>query len=361
MGNCKSNNASARATLMERRGTDSSAPLPQIFTASDAKMVDPMGLRPEGSRSSQEIDDDDDKDEIFYDAVEEENRFPLTFAPAHHFEPFDGLEERLQQAIKTGEKAPLRNAFTDPPSTLFMVRGPDYLKEGKGGKNLKNLKVPSNESPYELIGVNMFRSPERMNHPTNQIGDLRRYLDTFPADKEGSLFSEFLVVNWLLSSMWKKEFFVVQHVFRLRSHARTDLLDAPLSNAMGRFLAGSVSERNAQFKYVFRCVDAPSAVKNSISFLGGERPVLIGKSLTTTYNSGRNHLEINMDVSSSKIATAINGVVLKNVETVVMDCSWLLEGQRDEELPERVLAKIRWIWNCTEDVIVNLDEAGERL
>jgi len=351
----------ARRATMERRGTDSSAPVNHLFTDSDAKLTADDATH---SRTSADLSDDvvvQKESDIYYDAMDEEDRFPLTMAKAHHFVEFDGLEEKLQSAIASGDKSSLRNAFTDPPAHLFMVRGPDYLREGKGGKNLKALKVPSQESPYELIGVNMFRSPNRMHHIAEEIGDLRRYLESFPADKEGGLLPEFLVINWLMSPLFKKEFFVVQHVFRLRPGARFTMQDAALSNAWMRFMGGTDAERNAQFKYVFRCVDAPSAVKNAISYLGGERPVLIGKSLTTTYNRGKNHFEINMDVSSSRIASAINGIILKNVETVVMDCSWLLEGQNDAELPERVLAKIRWIWNCVEDVIVNLDEAGERL
>jgi len=333
----------------------------QLFTDSDAKLTGDGVVHSQISADGSDIVDTQKESDIYYDALDEEIRFPLTMGKAHHFVEIEGLEDKLQAAISSGDKSSLRNAFTDPPANLFMVRGPDYLREGKGGKNLKALKVPSQESPYELIGVNMFKSPNRMHHISEEIGELRRYLETFPADKDGLMLPEFLVVNWLMSPLFKKEFFVVQHVFRLRSGFRATMQDAALSNAWTRFIGGTDAERNSQFKYVFRCVDAPAAVKNAISYLGGERPVLIGKSLTTTYNRGKNHFEINMDVSSSRIASAINGIILKNVETVVMDCSWLLEGQNDAELPERVLAKIRWIWNCVEDVIVNLDEAGERL
>jgi len=152
---------------------------------------------------------------------------------------------------------------------------------------------------------------------------------------------------------------VVQHIFRLKGPTEAHP-DAALGAAFARFRKGSNEERNHQLKYVFRVVDAPSTVKNAISYLGGERPVLIGKALTTQYNFGRNYLEINSDVSSSKIASAINGTILRNVETLVMDCSWLLEGQKDEELPERLLSKIRWIWNSADEVIIDLNAAGER-
>jgi len=288
-------------------------------------------------------------------------RFPLTLSSKHHFVEFERLESELQKAQDDPVvKASLKNAFTDPPSSLFQVRGPDYLRAGGGGKNLTHLKVPSKESPYELVGVNMFRTGRRMKHVAEEIGEIKRFLQSNFADEPDAVFPQFILINWLMSPLfgWGKSH-IVQHVFRLRDNAFTERDDALIA-AFKRFRAGSDSERNHQLKYMFRIVDAPSTVKNAISYMGGERPVLIGKALTTHYNFGRNYVEINSDVSSSKIASAINGTILKNVETLVMDCSWLLEGQKDEELPERILTKIRWVWNSADDVVVSLDDDGER-
>jgi hypothetical protein len=290
----------------------------------------------------------------------DDERFPLTLSNKHHFVSFQGLEEKLQQSHKDKElRAHLRNAFTDPPADLFHVRGPNYLKDGHGGKNLTHLKVPSREPPYELIGVNMFRTGSRMVKVAEEVGELRRFFHSQPEDEPGALFPTFLLVNWMMSPLfgWGKNH-IVQHIFKLKRDTESD---PAIEAAFARFKAGSLRDRNHQLKYMFRIVDAPSAVKSAISYLGGERPVLIGKALATHYEFGRNYLEISSDVSSSKIASAINGTILRNVETLVMDCSWLLEGQREEELPERLLCKIRWIWNCVEDVIVLLDESGERV
>ena len=254
-------------------------------------------------------------------------------------------------------RAQLRNGFTNPPAELFLVRGPNYLKEGHGGKNLTHLKVPSAEPLYDLIGVNMFRTSRRITKTAEEIGQLRRFFESQPIDKPDAEFPKFLIVNWMISPLfgWGKNH-IVQHIFRLSEHPGHD---SSVKAAFSRFKAGTDQERNHQLKYMFRVVEAPSAVKSAISYLGGERPVLIGKALTTHYHFGPNYLEINSDVSSSKIASAINGTILKNVETLVMDCSWLLEGQREEELPERLLCRIRWIWNCVEDVVVSLDDSGE--
>jgi len=290
-----------------------------------------------------------------------DSRFPMTLSSKHHFVEFDGLEKRIEEAISSKDKSELRNSFTDPPTDLFLVRGPTYLQEGKGEKNVLSLKVPSLESPYELIGVNMFATPKRMKHVAMEIADERRFFESKPADHPNAILPSYLLVNWLMSPLFGfGNNHIVQHIFRLRSEFNP-ASDPALASAFKRFRLGSALERNTQLKYMFRVVDAPSTVKSAVSFMGGERPVLIGKALTTHYNEGKNYMEINMDVSSSKIASAINGTILKNVETIVMDCSWLLEGQRQEELPERVLCKIRWIWNSADEVKVTLDAAGERV
>jgi len=223
---------------------------------------------------------------------------------------------------------------------------------------MKALKVPSMDSPYEIVGVNMFHSDHRIKHISDEVGEIRRYFQSYPPDTEDSTLPTFLNINWIMSPLFGKECWVVNHVFRLRT-SRT--VDPALDAAFGRFRQGNASQRNSQFKYMFRVVDAPGPLKSAVSALGGERPVIIGKSLTTTYKEGVNYLEVNMDVSSSRIASALNGILLKNMQSAVCDCAWLLEGQRQDELPERILANIRWNWNCVEDVVVNLDSAGEKL
>jgi hypothetical protein len=288
--------------------------------------------------------------------------FPMTLSSSHHFIPYDELEQQVKAAKNDPAlKRRLRNAFTNPPAELFLVRGPNYLREGNGGKNLLHLKIPSKEPLYQLIGVNMFKTSARFSHVADQVAPLHRFFSAQPADDPEALFPRFLVINWLMSPLfgWGKNH-IVQHVFRLSEDILAQQADTAMENAFRRFRGASDAQKNLQLKYVFRVHDAPVSVKNAIAFLGGERPVLIGKALTTWYQTGNNYLEINSDVSSSKVASAINGTILKNVETLIMECSWLLEGQHDAELPERLLCKIRWIWNCVDDVVISLNEAGEK-
>jgi len=305
--------------------------------------------------SADSVGEQDLDAEIYFDAVDEDPRFPLTLSAAHKYVDADEFSKQVAENEEAA-RAMWANSYSEAPAAIFSVRGPDYLKVA--GKNMKDLKVPSQESPYEVVGVNMFHCERRIRHVSDEVGELRRFFEAHPPPKDPNSLPTFLNINWIMSPLFGKECWVVNHVFRLKTGFS---IDAPLLSAFKRFKNGTDSQKNNQFKYMFRIVDAPGPLKNTVSTLGGERPVIIGKSLTTTYNQGRNYLEINMDVSSSRIASAINGILLKNMRSVVCDLGWLLEGQREEELPERILAAVRFNWNCVEDVVVKLDQAGERL
>jgi hypothetical protein len=258
-----------------------------------------------------------------------------------------------EEAVKTHQR--LANSWVDPPTSLFQVRGPHYLETS--GTNKKDLKQPSAEAPYTVIGLNMLQTPGRVTHVSAEIGPYRRDFESRPADEDQFAAPKFLVVNWILSGLFDPTTTIVSHVFRRTGPAKG--ADPALDVAFERFLRGTDAEKNKKFKYVFRVVSSPAAFQNTVKALGGERPVLIGQRLTTTYFRGRNHLEINMYVSSSRIASLLNGIVLKNSDGAVVDLSWLLEGQQVDELPERILAKCRWCWALASDVVVAMDEHGE--
>ena len=61
------------------------------------------------------------------------------------------------------------------------------------------------------------------------------------------------------------------------------------------------------------------------------------------YFRGANYLEVNIDVGSSKIASMVNGVVLRGASSIVTDLAFTLEGHTVEELPERMVACSRFM------------------
>lgn len=58
---------------------------------------------------------------------------------------------------------------------------------------------------------------------------------------------------------------------------------------------------------------------------------------------GPNYTEVDIDIGSSRIARGVVGVVIPSAKKLVVDEAFLIEGQRDDELPERLLGMCRCV------------------
>jgi len=256
-----------------------------------------------------------------------------------------------------GRKA--ENTWTEPLASEFLVRGPDYLKQQE--TNVIGLKQPSKEAPYKCIGVNVFKSTVSLEHSSLKIAECRKFLEAQLDDSEeekGGM-PQFLVICWMFSSFLGYEHTLVHHLFKRTAAPKGE--DEALDHAMSRFLSSNAEGKSSQLKYMFKVVEAPPTMISAVSSLGGERPVIIGKRLTTKYHSGKNYLEIDMDVGSSTVASMLNSTILGTCASAIIDVCWLIEGQRANELPERVLAKARWNYCNPGMLYVTINEKGERI
>lgn len=72
----------------------------------------------------------------------------------------------------------------------------------------------------------------------------------------------------------------------------------------------------------------------------------MGKKLTQNYaadlSAENNYFEVCIDVGSSKVAGSILGLVKGYAKSLVIDLCFLIEGQAEEELPEQLLAGVRF-------------------
>lgn len=246
------------------------------------------------------------------------------------------------------------NTWTEPPASEWMVRGPEYLHQS--GTNVLSLKQKSSESPYACVGLNVFRSTSPLLHSANRVLKVKHFLDSEPADEEDGM-PRFLVICWMFQNFFGTEFVVVQHLFKLTAKPSGE--DGHLDAAVKRFMAADDAGKNTQLKYMFKVVEGPGVMKTAVATLGGERPVIIGKKLTTKYFQGKNYLEIDMDVGSSMTASMLHSTMMQTAGGAILDESWLFEAQKEEELPERVLAKVRWNYCDPSTVYVDVDDAGD--
>lgn len=261
----------------------------------------------------------------------------------------------------------IKNSYSNPPGSDFRVRDLGYLagaKKVKGGK-----KRFSPESAYTIVGINVFRSRKSMEHVASKVASLKRHIEAECAASSAQRIPgvpEFLVVTWMFKGTFSSEHTCVVHLFRRRldispdpSQPRSE--ERGFERAFHKFLAGDAKVRRNKLKFEFQIREAPTALRKTIKILGGERPVLIGKALTTKFfdDPAGNYMEIDHDVSSSTTASLINGSVLKTSGKIIVDTSWLIEAQDESELPEMLLGTVRWRYVSLADICIDLDENFE--
>ena len=77
----------------------------------------------------------------------------------------------------------------------------------------------------------------------------------------------------------------------------------------------------------------PYVVKKAVE----NKPVILGKRVTHRYFRGKNYFEIDCHADDSIISAGILKVCHRFSKQIVVDMSWVIQGESEEELPEKVL------------------------
>ncbi|CAA0831952.1 Protein of unknown function (DUF1336 [Striga hermonthica] len=232
-------------------------------------------------------------------------------------------EDWREEAISTGslKRVDLHtgsNGWASPPGDLFSLRGPNYFT--------KKAKVPAGEWLLEPAGVDWLRSSAKLDHvlarPDNRVMNALR----------GSRSSKAFIIAVNLQVPGREHH---SAVFYFSSKT-----DEPINSntLLYQFINGTDAFRNSRFKIVNKIVKGPWIVKTTV---GNYSACLLGKALNCHYHRGPNYLEIDVDIGSSAIATAILRLALGCVTAVTVDMGFLVEAQKEEELPERLFGAVR--------------------
>ncbi|KAI3426288.1 hypothetical protein D9Q98_008661 [Chlorella vulgaris] len=98
------------------------------------------------------------------------------------------------------------------------------------------------------------------------------------------------------------------------------------------------AQRNKKFKLIPRIVKGSWIVKQSV----GTTPVLLGQKLATRYFRGPNYFEVDVDITSNTVANSVTSLVVGAITSLVVDLAPLVEGQAEDELPERLIGSCRF-------------------
>ena len=277
----------------------------------------------------------------------------------------------LRSPVRSGKKgaaeAPFaddapRDAFTvdrgieglwSPSETVFSVRGPTYMSD--------RVKQPSAPSTATLLHFDLFKSEGRVDHVLGRLAPLReRLLNS--SDVASSAF--IIAVNIQIPGT---PFISAVAYYGIRREDLPDglgvdtdaavLQDMGLSDGMssaagGRaepltagqkellrsFIDGSDDYRDARLKLIPAVIDAPWVVRRAV----GNRPAIVGKKLKSRYFRGQGYLEVDIDISSSSVATSILALVRDASRALTVEVAFTIEGQDAAELPERLLGGTRF-------------------
>ena len=92
--------------------------------------------------------------------------------------------------------------------------------------------------------------------------------------------------------------------------------------------------RNARFKLIPNITDGPWVVKAAVR----SKPALIGRKVVCRYFKTDTYMELDVNVSSSIIASQIIGVCRGYAKHFTADVGIVIQGESEEELPEMLLS-----------------------
>lgn len=207
-------------------------------------------------------------------------------------------------------------AYWSEPEPSFKVRGPSYLMD--------KIKVISQKPIFHLLDCDLFELPAPTTH-------LARHLQARIA---GFGANYTFIVQLQVPGPPHRAFVMYFGTDRAVFDEET-----PFARIARRFFAPEADTkwRNNTLKLIPRCVNAPFVVKRAV----GEVPTLLGNKLQQFYFSAENYFEVDVNISSSRIAQYTVGLALNSANVVVCDLAFVLQGASPAELPEVVAACMR--------------------
>ncbi|MBA0870525.1 hypothetical protein Goshw_013690 [Gossypium schwendimanii] len=248
------------------------------------------------------------------------------FIPAGHMASAeDGKEPEWIERVRSEGAVPLLepdncpNGWACPPGDTFMVRGPEYLSN--------KVKIPGGKYLLKSLGFDWIRSSTKvgdlLSHRKHRI---RKVVDeAFPTGDKPFIWA------FNLQLPTKDNNSAVAYFVSTEPIQEGSLID--------QFLKGDDAFRNSRLKLIANIVKGPWIVKKAV----GEQAIcIIGRALSCQYCISENFIEVDIDIGSSMVASAIVHLAFGYITSLTVDLAFLIESQTEAELPERILGAIRF-------------------
>jgi hypothetical protein len=228
------------------------------------------------------------------------------------------------------EPPPLRlNAWAQPSAETFDVRGKHYKQDKK--------KYPSKKAAFTLLTVDMVYSDRPIcqglcAHPTERFQQAcKRERETGITELPLFVFA----VNLCIPGT--KNYHQVSY-FGISDMDEIERGTTPFGRLMQKFIFGESDQfRNDTFKLIPRIVEGNYVVRTAV----GTKPSIIGKKIKQYYIRGDRYFEIVVDISSEPMAQRIVKLALGFAKFLVVDIMYVIEGNDEDTLPERIFGGVR--------------------
>eukprot|EP00924_Labyrinthula_sp_SR-Ha-C_P004058 snap_masked-scaffold_3-processed-gene-12.39-mRNA-1 protein AED:0.95 eAED:1.00 QI:0/-1/0/1/-1/1/1/0/272 len=210
-----------------------------------------------------------------------------------------------------------KNLFVEIPGSSFEIRSETYFQNKK--------KTPSKSSLLQTVGFCVILSPIKITHVAENLSSLKAFLSR--------------------EEYRDKFFFIVSRIVPFKANSlilaitiATQKTENNFPKILDDYLNNSEDYKNKRFKYIPRIDKANRTAMFMLKFTGGIRPVILGNGyIAQEHFRGNNYYEVDVDIYSSFVARKVSGIILGNVNGFEISECFLIEGQEEEELPERVL------------------------
>lgn len=249
--------------------------------------------------------------------------FPKGHKHGHeeHEHEHDEWIERVKSegAIPLVEPNDCSNGWASPRGESLMIRGREYLTTKE--------KIHGGEYLLEPLGFDWIKGSSKISEILNNPkGRIRRAVD----DERSKGRDPFVwAFNFQLPTQDNHS---IVAYFLAKEPSSLDPL-------FRDFLKGDDGFKNSRLKLIANVVEGPWIVKKAI----GEQAIcVIGRALSCRYSTGEKLMEVDIDVGSSMVATAIVHLAFSYLSTMTVDLAFVIEGQTKSELPEQILGAVRF-------------------
>lgn len=223
---------------------------------------------------------------------------------------------RYQGNVPSGPLLGGRNCWSRPDGNLFRVRGRTFPTDGS--------LVPGGEPIGRLVAVDWFASDGRVDNIASRPRNIVQRVGARHG-RSGRPF--FFLINLQVPGSPHRSL-----VFYFAIERK--IVDGSL---LHRFIHGDDSFRNSRITLIPVVPEGSWLVKQAV----GSRPVPLGQIMELHYCSGSNFLEIDANMGSSSVVRGVMGMVIGYINMLVVDMGFLIKGDSEEELPERLLGAVR--------------------